>query len=286
MKNRNSFFTISGHIKFLKHLLIYKYPSKKNRAYIKSTQLYRFLPLYPDRLLELVLLYPITLKQLMKIFSKYDFPSTDYFKEKFIKDFGPSSPEHLFNSYKELDVHYTMRLMMAYHRVDFIEPYVDYILKYFNKKKIRVLDYGAGVSDIGIFLAAKGCEVTIVDLGTQKIQFTQKRFRKRGLCCKIIKVTDTESLPEIKDSFDIIIATEIIEHFRYPTKLVDFFHFLLNENGLLLNNMGPEFERERGADHLDESLDEGNTKAYWANYWKKFKLIKVKNAHPWLFQKS
>jgi len=285
MKNKKKYSKIIGWLEFVKHLLTTQYKSKKGKILSKITQIIPVLPLYLERLLEVIFLYPINVSELLKIFKEFDFPTTDYFKEKFINEFGSSSPKHLFNSYNILDRQYTLRLMIAYSRVSFITDYINKIEEYFDNKNIEIIDYGCGVSDIGILFAKRGHKVTILDLATNKLNFTERRFGKRNLKCDVIRIKNTEKLPLINKKFDLIVATEIIEHFRYPIKLVNFFHSHLKDRGLLFNNMGLKFERERGADHLDESLEEGNSKAYWNNYWSKFKLIKIKNKEPWLFKK-
>lgn len=177
-------------------------------------------------------------------------------------------PKNLFNSYKELDPIYVARLMLTYNRVDFIQPYLE-IIKQNNIKYI--LDYGCGVSDIGILLSQKYKKfVDLVDLDLPKIRLTQKRFNWRGLDTNIYTVDNTEKLAEIDKKYDLIIANEIIEHFRFPIKMINWFYSHLNKNGLLLLSKGRKFIRKTGGDHLDESFAEGNSIKFKENFDKKF----------------
>lgn len=285
IQKKNSFFSISGHINFVKHLFSVGFICRVNKSRKKQTQIFKALPLYLDRFIELIRFYPLSIKEFIKVCKEYDLPNTDYFKDKFIKNFGLSDPGHLFDSYKNLDKHYALRLMLTYHRLDFIENYLDFISTYFHNKKINVLDYGCGISDIGLYFVKMGHSVTIVDLATPKFEFTKKRFIIRGLNFQSIDIKDTESLPVIDKKFDLIIATEILEHYRYPIKLTDLLHSVLKKEGLLLNSLGLEFSRESGADHLEESLREGNSITYKKNYFSKFKLIEIPGTEPWLFAK-
>lgn len=273
-------------INFLRHILFDGYNSRINREHKKLTQFYSFLPLYLDRLIETLRFYPIDMFEFLKISLNYGLPNGDKFKDKFIKTFGPSDPKNLLDSYRELDKHYALRLMLTYHRIDFIEPYLKLINKYFLKRKLRILDYGCGVSDIGLYFAKTGHDVTLVDIDTPKFMFTKIRFKKRSLPFSEVTLKSTESLPKFNGKFDLIIATEILEHYRYPIKLVNLFHRSLKNGGLLLNSLGLDFARENGADHLDESLFEGNSPEYKHNYQTKFRLITIPRADPWLFMKK
>lgn len=241
---------------------------EKNILLKKQTQKFPFLPHYIERLIELMKLYPMTWKELKGIISKYGYPTSEYYKYKFNEVFTEVDPKNLFNSYKEQDPVYAARLMLTYNRIDFIQPYLEVI----EQKNIKsVLDYGCGVSDIGILLAQRFKKsVDLVDLDLPKIRLAQKRFIWRGLDTNIYPVDDTEKLAEIDKKYDLIIATEIIEHFRYPLEMINWFYSHLNKNGLLLLSIGRNFVRERGGDHLDESFAEGNSRKFKENFNKKF----------------
>lgn len=241
---------------------------EKNILLKKQTQKFPFLPHYLERLIELMKLYPMSRKELSAIISKFGYPTSEDYKYKFNEVFTEVDPNNLFNSYREQDPVYVARLMLTYNRIDFIKPYLDVV----EKNNINsVLDYGCGVSDIGILLAQKYKKsVDLVDLDLPKIRLAQKRFKWRGLHANIFSVDDTEKLAQIDKKYDLIIATEIIEHFRHPIEMINWFYSHLNKNGLLLLSIGRNFVRETGGDHLDESFQEGNSKKYKENFDKKF----------------
>lgn len=252
----------------------------------KESQIKKWLPFYLDRFLEVLKYYPLSPRKFLALVNEYDFPTTEYYKEKFTEKFTAVDPSGLYTSYADQDLVYTLRLMLGYTRIDYVLPYWNEIKKRISPESSSLLDYGGGVSDVGLFMAQKGAKVTIVELDTPKAHFTRKRFEARGYSCNLIASQDTETLPTIETKFDLIVATEILEHFRYPTAMISYFYDHLNPHGLLLNSMGTSFERETGGDHLDESLAEGNSKAYKENYEHKFKLIDVDHDHTWLFEKK
>lgn len=90
--------------------------------------------------------------------------------------------------------------------------------------KERVLDYGAGIGDISIYLAEKGCEVAAIEMnipGTDPPapsptkQFLMWRVYQRGLGDKI-KFKFNEDV----DSFDIVLTIDVLEHLHFPLRYV------------------------------------------------------------------
>jgi len=270
---KNTAKTFTGQINFIKYLLRKPTDDKFSFCEYKNSQINKFLPFYLDRFLEFLKLYPLSLRQLKDLVCEYDFPNTDYYKVIFTEKFKDTSERGLFRSYQIQDVVYTLRLMLGYTRLDFILPYSKHIFLEFGNRKLKILDYGGGVSDIGLYFALLGHEVTLVELNTKKPYFAKKRFEARGKSLNLKLVDSTEIIPNLDDNYDIIIATEILEHFRKPLKLIDTFYSHLKNGGFLLNSLGCEFERERGGDHLDEAFEEGNSVEYKSNYNSKFKLV-------------
>jgi len=254
-------------LRLLFGLLIF---DEKNILLKKRTQKYFFIPHYLERLYELLHFYPLSLKRFINIIKKYGYPTSEVYKLNFNKLFLYTGKDNLFNSYRKQDLVYTTRLMLCYNRVYFISPY----LKLINRRGIKtVLDYGCGVSDIGLLLSKLGCDLSLVDLDLPKLYFTKQRFIWRKLPVKIYPVDNTEKLANISEKYDLIIATEIIEHYRYPIKMINYFYDRLNNDGLLLLTIGKSFKKEKGGDHLDEAFEEGSSPEYWNNFNKKFKPV-------------
>lgn len=233
----------------------------------KSTQRFKFLPHYIERLLELIRLYPLSPRRFVNIIRRFGYPTSEEYKLNFNKVFTKVGKDDLFNSYKDQDDIYVLRLMSTYNRVDFIVPYIEFIR---TKKVKTALDYGCGVSDIGILLSNMGVHVDLVDLDLPKLEFATERFKWRRLKVKSFPIHDTETVPNISNKYDLIIATEVIEHVRYPIRLINWFYDHLNNDGLLLLSIGRNFDRERGGDHLDEAFSEGRSPEYLKNFDEKF----------------
>lgn len=80
----------------------------------------------------------------------------------------------------------------------------------------RVLDYGAGIGDITIYLAEKGCDVVSVELDNSPTkQFLQWRVYTRHLGDKVKFRFD-----ESKEEFDVVLAIDVLEHLYFPLRYV------------------------------------------------------------------
>ena len=262
----------------------------KWKSKIKDTQINRFKPLFLDRQSEIRGFFSISSFNLIKHYLKYGFPNTNKFKNHYIEYFeGNTKPNKLKKAYDNTTFNYTLRLMLAYERYSMMIDYLDFIIKDSDKKlnNFKILDYGCGVSDIGLLFASFGSEVTICDLDNLKFDFTVWRFRKRGFNPKIIKVDDTEVYPNLPElEYDLIIATEIFEHVRNPLKLLKNLTKSLKSGGYLFDSMGGEFIRDNRPHHLKEAFEIGQSDKYKKYYNKNYIHIFVGKGLNYLFKKK
>ena len=178
--------------------------------------------------------------------------------------------------------------MLAYERYSLITDYLDFVIKNSGKTLggFKVLDYGCGVSDVGLLFASFGAKVTICDLDNSRFDFTISRFTKRGLNPKTIRVTNTEVYPELPESeFDLIIVTELFEHVRDPLKLLNSLTKALKGSGYLFDSMGGKFERDDRPHHLKEAFKIGNSKEYKEYYDIHYIHLSPKKGLNYLFKK-
>ena len=276
---------------FAKSLLLDP-PTIRNKYYgeIKKTQIDKSIPLFLDRQHEIREFFNISSFYLLKYYSKYGFPNTDRFKEYYISNFfeGNTTSDKLKQAYDSACFPYTLRLMLAYERYSIITDYLDFMIKDSckNLNEFNVLDYGCGVSDIGLLFASFGAEVTICDLDNKRFDFTVWRFKKRGFNPEKMRVTDTEVYPELPESkFDLILATEIFEHVRNPFKLLKSFTKSLKDGGYLFDSMGGKFERDDRSHHLKESFKIGNSKEYKEYYNAHYIHLSPQKGLNYLFKK-
>ncbi|OGD55266.1 hypothetical protein A3E73_02160 [Candidatus Beckwithbacteria bacterium RIFCSPHIGHO2_12_FULL_47_17] len=80
-----------------------------------------------------------------------------------------------------------------------------------NIRHKKLLDVGCEAGYITLKLAQKGAQVTAIDLIEEPIKQLRLRLKDQSLKIKL-RVADATKLPFKPDTFDIILATEVIEH--------------------------------------------------------------------------
>jgi len=257
---------------------------------IKNMQLNKNKPLFLDRQSEIKEFFNINNLYLLKHYIKYGFPNTGRFKRHYLQAFkGRTNLNKLKKAYDSVSFNYTLRLMLTYERYSMITGYLDFMVKNSGKNlgEFKVLDYGCGVSDIGLLFCSYTAMVTICDLDNKRFNFLVWRFKKRGFNPETIRVKDTEIYPKLpRLKFDLIIATELFEHVRNPLKLLKNFTESLKSGGYLFDSMGGNFERDsRPLDHLKEAFEIGQSKKYVDFYNKHYIHLFPKKELRYLFKK-
>jgi len=259
--------------------------------YIKNTQIVRSRPIFADRKAEIKEFFGISDVKLLLYYLRYGFPNTLRFKQNLSKFFDgkTNNDRHLKDAYEDAAFHYTLRLMLAYTRHNQILPYLDFLVKKSDKPltKFHVLDYGCGVSDVGILLGSLGAKVTIADLADKKFSFAEWRFKRRGISVDTVSIKDSSVYPNLgEDKYDLILVTEVFEHVRDPLTLLRRLTTALHRGGFLLDSMAGEFERETGGDHLEEAFEIGNSNEYKHYYTDHYNHLVLDGKFKCLFQKK
>ena len=266
-------------------------PSIRTKWYrdIKKTQLDQRRPLYLDRQGEIKSFFAVTDSHLLGHYLSHGFPNTDRFKNHYLRAFyGNTGPGKLKNAYDNTVFDYTLRLMLAYERYSMITDYLDALVQDsgMGLSQFRVLDYGCGVSDIGLLFSSFGAEVTICDLDNSRFDFTLWRFHRRGFNPETVRITDTELYPELPEAkFDLIIATELFEHVRDPLKLLKNFTCALKAGACLFDSMGGVFQRDDRPHHLKEAFEIGRSVEYAEFYDSHYIHLSPGKALRYLFKK-
>ncbi|MBU1118736.1 class I SAM-dependent methyltransferase [Patescibacteria group bacterium] len=152
--------------------------------------------------------------------------------------------------------------------------------------RISMLDYGCGVSDIGLLFSSLGAHVTLCDLDNKRFDFVLKRFTRRGYNPDTVRVVDAEKIPLFpKNNFDIIIATEVFEHVRDPLALLTSLTLALKRNGFLFDSMGGKFERDDRPHHLKEAFKIGQSREYKEYYHSHYRQLLPEKQLKYLFKK-
>ena len=124
-------------------------------------------------------------------------------------------------------------------KINFVISNVKELQDSMNNKRLKVLDVGCGTGNISLEVAELGCEVLGIDLDKESIEYANKRNTLKN--CKF-KVANAQDL-DLKEKFDVIIASEVLEHLKHPENLVDFVNKNLKKEGFLFlsipNGFGP-----------------------------------------------
>lgn len=103
---------------------------------------------------------------------------------------------------------------------------------YFGNKTLKnlsVLDVGASTGIIDNLLSKKFKRVVGIDIDEKAIKFAQKNFKRRNLK---FELGDAMKLNFTKNSFNIIICTQIYEHVPDPKKLFAEIYRVLKPGGV------------------------------------------------------
>jgi 2-polyprenyl-3-methyl-5-hydroxy-6-metoxy-1,4-benzoquinol methylase len=159
-------------------------------------------------------------------------------------------PQELLEMYDKTSFYDINRMMIAYHRYDIANDYLDITEKHLSN--ISLLDYGCGVGDPGVYLGSKGADVTIVDIG-EKLDFASWRLQKRDIEHTSIKVQDTENPVETESEFNLIIMNEFLEHVRNPKIFLQMAIDNLSSGDIFYDAFGREYTHTVNYQHLKEA---------------------------------
>lgn len=143
---------------------------------------------------------------------------------------------------------------------------------------LKILEYGCGSADASILLAKRGHKPTICDIEGGNLAAAQKRFKQRFLEVKSAGVNQKYPVFPINDKFDIIIATEVLEHIRKPIKLLELIYKSLNNDGMVMFGSFPFNETDDRGDHLEEAVSKRFDLLSWINiHFNRFSDINAGN---------
>ena len=145
----------------------------------------------------------------------------------------------------------------------------------FKNNKLKILDFGAGSGANTIALSHYG-EVYVYEKNENALQLLKKRFEK---------IPDIFVLDEINENifFDLIIASDVIEHIENDDEIIKFFSKVLKNDGNILITV-PAYnflytERDKVLGHFRRY----NINALKKKTNKYFKIIKLSYYNFFLF---
>jgi len=113
-----------------------------------------------------------------------------------------------------------------------------------NIRGKQILDVGCEAGYLTIKLAQKGARVTAIDLIEEPINQLRQLLKDQPLKINL-RVADATKLPFAGNSFDIILATEVIEHITRLEKFVTGAFRVLKPGGKLLVTFPNENLRQK-----------------------------------------
>ena len=178
------------------------------------------------------------------------------------------------------------------------------MLDRYIKPKDKVLDIGGGPGRYSLYLAEKGCDVTLFDLSSENIKFAAERAAEQGLAIKTITGDAREADKLTDEKFDHILLMGPMYHLLEETDrttAVDAALNLLKQGGIIyvsyINLFAgviyymkhlPDFSADPGGDGYLENVVAGRgfagdafTKAFFMNqndilpFMSKFPLEKL-----------
>jgi 2-polyprenyl-3-methyl-5-hydroxy-6-metoxy-1,4-benzoquinol methylase len=143
------------------------------------------------------------------------------------------------------------------------------------KKDSQVLDYGCCVGDFSILFAKLGFNVTVCDLDIPTLNFAMNRFKNRDLKIKKYGIKEDLLVPKMNDiKFNFIFCRDVLEHVTNPLKILNFFYYALDSNGMIyISTMNPGEKTYINGEHLRMSVEMANTKKYKEFFNNHFSLI-------------
>jgi 2-polyprenyl-3-methyl-5-hydroxy-6-metoxy-1,4-benzoquinol methylase len=106
----------------------------------------------------------------------------------------------------------------------------------------QYLDFGAGVGSGGILFARHGLNVTLADISSTLLRFSQWRFKRRGLPTAYIDLKAQE-LPQ--NAYDFVTAMDVFEHLVDPVATVEQLWKALRPGGFLYARIAAEVDEDR-----------------------------------------
>jgi 2-polyprenyl-3-methyl-5-hydroxy-6-metoxy-1,4-benzoquinol methylase len=135
-------------------------------------------------------------------------------------------PYYAFTNYKDVE---------DFKRLDFIVN----TIKSLNKPDAKILDIGCGNGNISLALGSIGFNVTGVDIDPTSIEKARQINTFKNVKFDVL---DANAF-NVKDEFDAIVCSEVLEHLLDPSELVQSIFSILKKEGLLVatvpNGWGP-----------------------------------------------
>lgn len=109
----------------------------------------------------------------------------------------------------------------------------------------RILDFGCGYGSFLIYCLKRGYDVTGVDISRQRLEFFSVIFELSGLPEFLRSryiIYDGRNLPFSDNSFDVVVANQVLEHVRRVREVIAELGRVLKKGGILYTR-SPDYSR-------------------------------------------
>jgi 2-polyprenyl-3-methyl-5-hydroxy-6-metoxy-1,4-benzoquinol methylase len=114
-----------------------------------------------------------------------------------------------------------------------------------KNRSAKCLEMGAGRGTTSMYLAAEGCDVTMLDLAPQAFKLAEQNFRREKLRVPQFVAADATKTGLPSNSFDCIYSIGLLEHFDNPQPLLAETFRLLRPGGLAFHVVVPTIPERR-----------------------------------------
>lgn len=101
------------------------------------------------------------------------------------------------------------------------------------KRPLRVLDIGAGLGHMALWLAERGHQVTLAEPAAPMLEGARARFAEAGQQATFIQAPWQDLLGQLTEPYDLVLCHAVLEWLAEPETILPVLHQLTCSDGLL-----------------------------------------------------
>lgn len=101
------------------------------------------------------------------------------------------------------------------------------------ERPLRVLDIGAGLGHMSLWLAARGHRVTLAEPAQPMLDGARQRFAEAGQAAEFIQAPWQELLGQLTEPYDLVLCHAVLEWLAEPHAILPVLHQLCAPGGWL-----------------------------------------------------
>ncbi|MBH3427510.1 methyltransferase domain-containing protein [Pseudomonas alkylphenolica] len=100
-------------------------------------------------------------------------------------------------------------------------------------RPLRVLDIGAGLGHMALWLAERGHQVTLAEPAAPMLEGARERFAEAGQPATFIQAPWQDLLGQLTEPYDLVVCHAVLEWLAEPETILPVLHQLTRRDGLL-----------------------------------------------------